>query len=110
MTLKVIRKEAVAVLRGVMACFLAYLLWHGGLTPRVDSPLPPDTRIPNGSAASRPISWGGANWTGAAGAAGAAALGKPPPGRDPKSRARSREYLKQYADSIAFCVPLLSSL
>lgn len=24
------------------------------------------------------------------------ALGKPPPGRDPKSRARSRDYLKQY--------------
>ena len=26
-------------------------------------------------------------------------MGKPPPGRDPKSRARSRDYLKQFVSS-----------
>lgn len=52
----------------------------------------------------RPQTWAGNAWapspaavngTGISPAASAALLGKPPPGRDPKSRARSREYLKQ---------------
>jgi striatin 1/3/4 len=64
-----------------------------------DSPLP-DGRV-NGVASvgpsGRPNSWGGSNWPNGPSTAAAAGLGKPPPGRDPKSRARSRDYLKQYA-------------
>lgn len=59
--------------------------------------------MPNGNAVvsqpGRNNSLGGDSWP--KGPA-AAALGKPPPGRDPKSRARSRDYLKQY-------VPMFSS-
>jgi hypothetical protein len=64
----------------------------------VDSPLPPEGRMPNGmpvgpGSTGRPSSRGGSNWP-----SGPAqnALSKPPPGRDPKSRARSRDYLKQF--------------
>ena len=39
--------------------------------------------------------WGGANLN----AATVGTMGKPPPGRDPKSRARSRDFLKQYVSS-----------
>ena len=67
-----------------------------------DSPLPPE-RGPNGtsvagsaraSALAGPSSSSG--WTNTNGPASTAAMGKPSLGRDPKSRARSREYLKQY--------------
>lgn len=69
------------------------------LTLESDSPLP-EGRLPNGSQSigpsGRPSSWGSQSWVnGSLGGAGAG-LGKPPPGRDPKSRARSRDYLKQY--------------
>ncbi|KAF7311631.1 Striatin-related protein [Mycena kentingensis (nom. inval.)] len=61
----------------------------------VDSPLP-DARV-NGvaSIAGRPMSWAGPNWANGPSSGTVAGLGKPPPGRDPKSRARSRDYLKQ---------------
>ncbi|KIJ60605.1 hypothetical protein HYDPIDRAFT_170086 [Hydnomerulius pinastri MD-312] len=81
-----------------------------GSSPRSeDSPLPPE-RAPNGISAvpPRPPSWTGTtssapalNATTTASSAGAA-LSKPPPGRDPKSRARSREYLKQCLQEISY--------
>ncbi|KAK7466860.1 1,2-dihydroxy-3-keto-5-methylthiopentene dioxygenase [Stygiomarasmius scandens] len=71
-----------------------------GSSPRSeDSPLP-DSRLPNGlpsiGISGRPMSWAGLNWAGGAG------FGKPPPGRDPKSRARSRDYLKQCLQEIQY--------
>lgn len=67
----------------------------GALT--IDSPLPSE-RVPNGTSAppARQPSWPGtsANWS--VGLPSVGSVGKPPPGRDPKSRARSRDYLKQY--------------
>ncbi|KAJ7236722.1 WD40-repeat-containing domain protein [Mycena haematopus] len=76
-----------------------------GSSPRSeDSPLP-DGRV-NGVASvgpsGRPNSWAGANWPNGPSAAAAAGLGKPPPGRDPKSRARSRDYLKQCLQEISY--------
>ncbi|KAF7359399.1 Striatin-related protein [Mycena sanguinolenta] len=76
-----------------------------GSSPRSeDSPLP-DARV-NGVASvgpsGRPNSWAGANWPNGPAAAAAAGLGKPPPGRDPKSRARSRDYLKQCLQEISY--------
>ncbi|KAG6332396.1 hypothetical protein ID866_6690 [Astraeus odoratus] len=81
-----------------------------GSSPRSeDSPLPPE-RAPNGPAAGQPRqpSWssnqpaslaGTSQTTGTA----AAALGtRAPPGRDPKSRARSRDYLKQCLQEISY--------
>ncbi|KAG6836614.1 hypothetical protein H0H93_006035 [Arthromyces matolae] len=73
----------------------------GGSSPRSeDSPLP-DGRLANGappvSSLGRPGSWGSNN-----GPSGGATLGKPPPGRDPKSRARSREYLKQCLQEVSY--------
>ena len=50
---------------------------------------------PSSNPNSRPHTWAGVQLTN--GPHGANLLGKPPPGRDPKSRARSREYLKQSA-------------
>ncbi|KAF5365579.1 hypothetical protein D9758_003126 [Tetrapyrgos nigripes] len=72
-----------------------------GSSPRSeDSPLP-DSRLPNGATLGRPMSWAGLNWiSGPSGGAGG--LGKPPPGRDPKSRARSRDYLKQCLQEIQY--------
>ena len=69
-------------------------------SPRLDSALPQE-RIPGGqpngnppsNPSSRPNTWAGVQLTN--GPHGTNLLGKPPPGRDPKSRARSREYLKQ---------------
>jgi striatin 1/3/4 len=67
-----------------------------------DSPLPPE-RGPNGTSAAgstRASAWAGpssSGWTNTNGPASTAAIGKPSLGRDPKSRARSRDYLKQYA-------------
>jgi len=75
----------------------------GGSSPRSeDSPLP-DTRLPNGGpAAGRPNSWGPPNWSNGPTGGSIAGLGKPPPGRDPKSRARSRDYLKQCLQEISY--------
>ncbi|TDL27222.1 WD40 repeat-like protein [Rickenella mellea] len=87
-----------------------------GSSPRSeDVPLPPENRIsitslsalPNGTSvggqSSRPHTWAGSNWQGAPnGVAPMGALGKPPPGRDPKSRARSRDYLKQCLQEISY--------
>ncbi|KAF4604036.1 hypothetical protein EYR40_001219 [Pleurotus pulmonarius] len=74
-----------------------------GSSPRSeDMPLPSEGRISNGVAAAsstRPNSW---NWTNGPSASTMAALTKPPPGRDPKSRARSRDYLKQCLQEISY--------
>ncbi|KAH8102891.1 WD40-repeat-containing domain protein [Cristinia sonorae] len=79
-----------------------------GSSPRSeDSPLPPDSRlsIANGSAPpagpTRTQTW---SWSHANGpnAATVGTMGKPPPGRDPKSRARSRDYLKQCLQEISY--------
>ncbi|KDQ60581.1 hypothetical protein JAAARDRAFT_31547 [Jaapia argillacea MUCL 33604] len=84
-----------------------------GSSPRSDdSPLPPENprlsmgSLPNGLSAGppgRPVTWAG-NWpipngasTGTVGG-----IGKPPPGRDPKSRARSRDYLKQCLQEVSY--------
>ena len=66
----------------------------------LDSALPQE-RIPGGqpngnppsNPSSRPHTWAGVQLTN--GPQGMNLITKPPPGRDPKSRARSREYLKQ---------------
>ncbi|KAI0933823.1 hypothetical protein AcV5_005866 [Taiwanofungus camphoratus] len=84
-----------------------------GSSPRSeDSPLPPD-RMSTGSTngvllgnAPKPQTWGSASVTWSipngpsAGTMGP--LGKPPPGRDPKSRARSRDYLKQCLQEVSY--------
>ncbi|KAI3610628.1 striatin-related protein [Moniliophthora roreri] len=71
-------------------------------SPR-NSPLP--DRMPNGAPSVGPGqrgSWaGGLTWANGPGTS-TAGLGKPPPGRDPKSRARSREYLKQCLQEIQY--------
>ncbi|KZV67957.1 WD40 repeat-like protein [Peniophora sp. CONT] len=58
-----------------------------------DSPLPPQSNV-------KASTWGasnvGSSWS------ASSALGKPPPGRDPKSRARSRDYLKQCLQEIQY--------
>ncbi|KAI0798088.1 WD40-repeat-containing domain protein [Abortiporus biennis] len=81
-----------------------------GSSPRSeDSPLPPDNRlsmgpVQNGTVgsgpATRPQTW--STGFSAANAPIAGTLGKPPPGRDPKSRARSRDYLKQCLQEITY--------
>ncbi|KAG6874318.1 hypothetical protein C0995_001543 [Termitomyces sp. Mi166 len=78
----------------------------GGSSPRSeDSPLP-DSRLTNGAPAisslGRPGSWGGTNWSNGPPAGTGPGLGKPPPGRDPKSRARSRDYLKQCLQEVSY--------
>ena len=83
---------------------------------RPDSALPQE-RIPgsqpNGNPPSnpnsRPNTWAGVQLTN--GPQGTNLLGKPPPGRDPKSRARSREYLKQcvripFVFSVCLTIPI----
>jgi striatin 1/3/4 len=77
-----------------------------------DSPLPPE-RGSNGATASgstRASAWAGPSslgWTNTNGPASSAAIGKPSLGRDPKSRARSRDYLKQYVLSSKARCPFL---
>ena len=65
----------------------------------LDSPLP-DGRLPNGGSingpSGKPNYWGSTNWSNLPASGTIAGLGKPPLGKDPKSRARSRDYLKQY--------------
>ena len=72
-----------------------------------DVPLPSENRMSIGSlgalvngapggAGNKSNTWGGSQWSGLPNSNASAALGKPAPGRDPKSRAKSREYLKQY--------------
>ncbi|THV08036.1 WD40 repeat-like protein [Dendrothele bispora CBS 962.96] len=74
-----------------------------GSSPRSDDSPLPDSRLPNGAPSigpsGRPMSWTGPNWASGGAMAG---LGKPPPGRDPKSRARSRDYLKQCLQEIQY--------
>ncbi|TFK25062.1 WD40 repeat-like protein [Coprinopsis marcescibilis] len=76
----------------------------GGSSPRSDDSPLPETRLPNGAHLNgpntRPNSWGPSNW--ANGPANAAVYGRPPAGRDPKSRARSRDYLKQCLQEISY--------
>ncbi|KAJ8078481.1 1,2-dihydroxy-3-keto-5-methylthiopentene dioxygenase [Marasmius tenuissimus] len=76
-----------------------------GSSPRSEeSPLP--DRLPNGVSSTgptgRPGSWAGLTWANGPASNPSAGLGKPPPGRDPKSRARSREYLKQCLQEIQY--------
>ncbi|KAH9951500.1 WD40 repeat-like protein [Amylocystis lapponica] len=93
-----------------------------GSSPRSeDSPLPTDRiptdrmstvstgSVPNGISSngppSRPQTWvGGPAWSVANGPSAGliGTLGKPPPGRDPKSRARSRDYLKQCLQEVSY--------
>ncbi|TBU50127.1 WD40 repeat-like protein [Dichomitus squalens] len=84
-----------------------------GSSPRSeDSPLPPDRMstgsVPNGAASGGPPSrtqtWiSGTAWTGVNPNAGTVGtMGKPPPGRDPKSRARSRDFLKQCLQEVSY--------
>ncbi|KAK2467079.1 hypothetical protein APHAL10511_001337 [Amanita phalloides] len=78
----------------------------GHSSPRSeDSPLP-DSRLPNGNSllgtSGRPGSWGSINWVNGPTGGSVAGLGKPPPGRDPKSRARSRDFLKQCLQEITY--------
>ncbi|KIK95854.1 hypothetical protein PAXRUDRAFT_826583 [Paxillus rubicundulus Ve08.2h10] len=76
-----------------------------GSSPRSeDSPLPHE-RMPNGVAAVPPRqpSWTSTNPPPAvASAPSVGTLAKAPPGRDPKSRARSRDYLKQCLQEISY--------
>ncbi|KAF9264960.1 WD40 repeat-like protein [Marasmius fiardii PR-910] len=77
----------------------------GSSSPRSEeSPLP--DRLPNGAPSTgppgRPGSWGGLTWANGPASNTVAGLGKPPPGRDPKSRARSRDYLKQCLQEIQY--------
>ncbi|EJD53232.1 WD40 repeat-like protein [Auricularia subglabra TFB-10046 SS5] len=77
-----------------------------------DSPLPADPRLPlaalpplsNGSIPQKVQAWntGPQNWGALNGNAAAILAQKPPPGRDPKSRARSREYLKQCLQEVTY--------
>ncbi|KAM5539135.1 hypothetical protein V8D89_007358 [Ganoderma adspersum] len=84
-----------------------------GSSPRSeDSPLPPDRMsigsVPNGAASGGPPSrtqtWiSGTAWTGVnPNTATVGTMGKPPPGRDPKSRARSRDFLKQCLQEVSY--------
>jgi striatin 1/3/4 len=99
------RKIVAAALQGVKVCFFCNHLTtsscissYGHLT-LLDSPLP-DGRLPNGGSINGPSGrqnyWGSTNWSNPPAGGTIANLGKPPLGRDPKSRARSRDYLKQY--------------
>ncbi|KAJ3737404.1 WD40-repeat-containing domain protein [Lentinula guzmanii] len=77
-----------------------------GSSPRSDDSPLPDSRLPNGApsigTSGRPGSWVGLNWPNGPSANTLAGIGKPPPGRDPKSRARSRDYLKQCLQEIQY--------
>ncbi|KAJ3806601.1 WD40 repeat-like protein [Lentinula lateritia] len=77
-----------------------------GSSPRSDDSPLPDSRPPNGAPSigpsGRPGSWTGLNWPSGPSANTLAGIGKPPPGRDPKSRARSRDYLKQCLQEIQY--------
>ncbi|KAF5391840.1 hypothetical protein D9757_001679 [Collybiopsis confluens] len=78
----------------------------GTSSPRSDDSPLPDPRLPNGAISigptGRPGSWAGLNWPSGPSANTLAGIGKPPPGRDPKSRARSRDYLKQCLQEIQY--------
>lgn len=86
------RSEGMAILIQSTRRFLILLIIY------LDSPLP-DSRLVNGSTLGgvlgRPSSWGTINWPNGPATGNMAGLAKPPAGRDPKSRARSRDYLKQ---------------
>ncbi|KAF8626170.1 hypothetical protein AX15_005057 [Amanita polypyramis BW_CC] len=78
----------------------------GHSSPRSeDSPLP-DSRLSNGNSllgsSGRQGSWGSVNWTNGPAGGTMASFGKPPPSRDPKSRARSRDFLKQCLQEITY--------
>ncbi|EMD38667.1 hypothetical protein CERSUDRAFT_82942 [Gelatoporia subvermispora B] len=82
----------------------------GGSSPRSDdSPLPPDrmstASVSNGNPLSRTQTWiGTGTWSLTNGPPGGTigTLGKAPMGRDPKSRARSRDYLKQCLQEVSY--------
>ncbi|KAF9792082.1 WD40 repeat-like protein [Thelephora terrestris] len=80
----------------------------GGSSPRSEDSALPQERIPGGqpngnppsNPSSRPHTWAGMQLTNGPHAANL--ISKPPPGRDPKSRARSREYLKQCLQEVSY--------
>ncbi|PCH38704.1 WD40 repeat-like protein [Wolfiporia cocos MD-104 SS10] len=81
-----------------------------GSSPRSeDSPLPPD-RVPTGSVNGAPMgqppsrtqTWVASGTWSAPNGNVMGTMAKPPPGRDPKSRARSRDYLKQCLQEISY--------
>lgn len=80
----------------------------GGSSPRSEDSALPQERIPGGqpngnpssNPSSRPNTWAGVQLTN--GPQGTNLITKPPPGRDPKSRARSREYLKQCLQEVSY--------
>ncbi|KAF8574175.1 WD40 repeat-like protein [Ramaria rubella] len=79
----------------------------GSSSPRSDdSPLPDHGSLgsmPNGAPPSggRPQTWGGVS-SAPTNPAALAGIGKPPPGRDPRSRQRSKDYLKQCLQEITY--------
>ncbi|TFK54848.1 WD40 repeat-like protein [Heliocybe sulcata] len=82
-----------------------------GSSPRSeDIQLPPENRsvgsMPNGAPGAgpsgRPLTWAGNFPLTNGPATGTVALGKPAPGRDPKSRARSRDFLKQCLQEVSY--------
>ncbi|KAI0818800.1 WD40-repeat-containing domain protein [Irpex lacteus] len=78
-----------------------------GSSPRSeDSPLPPEgpNAVPNGPARKTQTWSTGTGWHQLNGpsAGQLGTMGKPPPGRDPKSRARSRDYLKQCLQEVSY--------
>lgn len=79
-----------------------------------DSPLPPEgpNAVPNGPARKTQTWSTGTGWHQLNGpsAGQLGTMGKPPPGRDPKSRARSRDYLKQYVYTHLICINPLNIL
>jgi hypothetical protein len=113
------RRIVVAAHQGVKVCFfcnhlknLSRLFPVMVISPLLlDSPLP-DGRLPNGGSingpSGKPNYWGSTNWSNLPASGTIAGLGKPPLGKDPKSRARSRDYLKQYVVLASYILYILA--
>lgn len=98
---KVIKMAAAEVRLGVWVCglFASFPVHRNDAEfPPLDSPLPSE-KVPNGVA---PRTSSAAPPSVAPAPSAGAASGKVPTGRDPKSRARSREYLKQCLQEISY--------
>lgn len=98
---RVIKTEAVEVHLEVRVCGfpVSFLVNRNNVVSHpLDSPLPSE-KVPNGAVPRVPS---GAPPVPASVPSAVAALSKAPTGRDPKSRARSREYLKQCLQEISY--------